>query len=491
MITRDATRAARESYDVVIIGGGIYGVCMLLESARRGLKTLLLERADFGGLSSWNTGRIIHGGIRYLQRLEVCKARHQAQERAWFLRQFPDLVRPVTFVMPLYGRGLKRPGIFRIGSFVNDLISYDRNDGLPEDCKLPAGGLLTASETVEMFPEISRKGLVAAGFWSDAMLASPQRLIMEILHWACALDAVALNYVEADGLVMRSDKIVGLEAHDQRTGEVLRFETSVVFNCAGPLLPMLATRLDTNVKLRGGQFRLTKALVRRKPRSGAALAVEHEGSDRHVFFTCPCGNNTIVGGLHTRVEGPGDESFNGSAELGSLLDAMNTALPGLDLIRDDVLRVWSGVLPAAKPGSTQLAPRAEVYDHGRKSGPDGLVSISGPKFSSARLVADYALRNVSHGRWRALHYREASERPLPSRLPVDLHDHSAFLTADDHTAFETLRTLIETEAVTRYEDLLLRRTDWVADGSLEQEIKSRIGELVHGSEFASRLSCSD
>ncbi|MEJ2083967.1 MAG: FAD-dependent oxidoreductase [Acidobacteriota bacterium] len=108
MIERNPALFSRDSYDLLIIGGGIYGACLSLEASRRGLSSLVLERDDFGGATSWNSLRILHGGLRYLQHLDLKRFRESVAERRWFSFWFPELVRPLPCLMPLYGKSRGR-----------------------------------------------------------------------------------------------------------------------------------------------------------------------------------------------------------------------------------------------------------------------------------------------------------------------------------------------------------------------------------------------
>ena len=110
-----------EVFDLIIVGGGVYGIMLALESARRGLKALLLERGDFGGATSRNSLRIVHGGLRYLQTFDLLRFREHVSERRWFMRHFPDLVEPLACLMPLYGKGIYRTSVFRAASALNEL----------------------------------------------------------------------------------------------------------------------------------------------------------------------------------------------------------------------------------------------------------------------------------------------------------------------------------------------------------------------------------
>src|SRR5690606_18835162 len=136
VIYRDLQRAQEARHDLIVVGGGVHGVMMALEAARRGLRPLLIERGDLGSGTRWNSLRIVHGGLRYLQSFDLPRYRESVAERRWFMRNLPDLVAPLPCLMPLYGNGLRRPMIFRVALKLNDLLSARRNDGVAEASRI-------------------------------------------------------------------------------------------------------------------------------------------------------------------------------------------------------------------------------------------------------------------------------------------------------------------------------------------------------------------
>ena len=121
-ILRDPAAAAGARYDLIVVVGGVHGIMIALEATRRGLRPLPLERADFAGATSHNSLRILHGGLRYLQSLDLGRSLESIRERAWWRGHFPDLVQPLLCLMPLYGAGLRRPASLRLALGLNDLL---------------------------------------------------------------------------------------------------------------------------------------------------------------------------------------------------------------------------------------------------------------------------------------------------------------------------------------------------------------------------------
>jgi glycerol-3-phosphate dehydrogenase len=129
-MTRDLPALASRSFDLVVVGGGIYGICAAREAALRGLAVCLLERGDFVGETSSNSLRIIHGGLRYLQHGDLRRMRESIGERRRLQRLAPALVRPLPCVMPTYGHGLMGKEALAVALAVNDLVGFDRNAGV-------------------------------------------------------------------------------------------------------------------------------------------------------------------------------------------------------------------------------------------------------------------------------------------------------------------------------------------------------------------------
>src|SRR5436190_8008852 len=138
-MTRDPDRLSGRTFDVLVVGGGVYGLTIAYDAAQRGLSVALIERADFGGGVSFNHRRTIHGGLRYLQSLDLRRSRESMRERRTIARIAPHLVQPLPFAVPLY-RSLTRGKLaMRAGFALDRLVAWDRNRGVPQPLRLPAG----------------------------------------------------------------------------------------------------------------------------------------------------------------------------------------------------------------------------------------------------------------------------------------------------------------------------------------------------------------
>ena len=476
MNERDPAGLCGESYDLIVVGGGIYGVFLTLESARRGLRPLLLERGDFGQGTSWNSLRIVHGGLRALQKLDLRRFYDGVGERRWFLRNYPELVEVLPCLMPLYGSGLHRTGILRAALWMNDVLSCRRNRGVPIEARLERGSVIGVGETRERYPDVERAGLRGAALWYDAVMPVPQRVLMELLRWAVACGGKALNYVEVKDLVAPRGSVEGVDAVDLESGRSLRFEARSVVNCAGPWSRDLARRWDRDeASLFRASLAFNVLLDRPYPADGA-LALKSPTTGQ-VFFLHSCRGKCLAGTFHAPFTG--EETPKGIEEglLEAFLTELRAVAPALEVSRDAVLRVLWGCLPAIREGSRELAVREVIIDHQEGGGPAGLLSVSGVKFTTARRVATRAIGRMSFSCDGVSGVVGSERRPVPQLVP-DADEFERLCRDSPRQAAEKIQSLASGEAIVHLEDLVLRRTDWGLDPATGRRLGALAASLM-------------
>lgn len=452
----------RSRFDLVVIGGGVYGIALALEAARRRLGVLLVERRDFGGETSWNSLHIIHGGLRSLQTMDLHRFREMVTERRWWLQNFPDLVEPLPCLMPLYGRGLRRPGVLRMALQATDLLSWSRNQGVRPDRSLPRGRVIGREATTSWCPALAHGNLRGGALWYDGFATDSHRLLVEMLHWATANGAVALNYTEATQLVVRAGKVAGLRCLDVDTGRTVEVEAPTIVNCAGPWCRDVASAFDRDLPELFPPSLAFNVLLDRPPPSQAALAVEPLSGGGRTYFLVPWKGRTLAGTFHASCGAEVSEAGIDDDLLRRFLDDLEASISGFDLETKDVLRVYSGLLPAKSVGSIDLALAEKIRHHADHGGPQGLFSVSGVKLTTARRVAEKTLRVIQQWCGKTLPALSGSPRPeTPNPLPWS--ELEVLLERDTGAAQTHVRRLIAEESVLRLDDLLLRRTDWAVD----------------------------
>lgn len=233
---RDTETLTTRTFDVAVIGGGIHGACAAWDAALRGLSTVLVERDDFGGGTSANSLKIMHGGLRYLQDGNLRRARSSSRERAILLRIAPHLVKPLRFLIPIYAGGKHGGLVFRAGLALNDCVSWDRNRGVDTHRGVPRGRVVSREEALRLCPWLSRDGLRGGATWYDGLALTSERLTLAFLQGAAERGATVVNYAESIGFLRQGSRIVGLRVEDRVSGEVLEVRARATINATGPRL---------------------------------------------------------------------------------------------------------------------------------------------------------------------------------------------------------------------------------------------------------------
>ena len=475
VIVRDLATAARREFDLVIIGGGIYGVSLLHEAARRGRSACLCEAGDFGGGTSWNSLRIAHGGLRYLQTMHLRRFFQSVAARRCLARQFPTLVRPLACLMPLYGQGMKRVAVMRIALWMNDILSGHRNKGVAAAVRLPSGGVLDAAKTRNRFPHVRGAGLEGAAHWSDLFMISSERIVLELLRDACRAGAVAINYAPALDIISDGKVARGIRVRDLVSGAEHSIAARAVVNCTGPQVRNFA-------RGRGGDaerlFRPSLAfniMLDLALPTESALAVAPPRPGAPVLFVVPQRRTLLAGTRHLPRPAETTEAAPTEAEIEQFLAELNQAIPGLNAGLGNVRRVFAGLLPATTAGSNILTKREVLLDHGKAGGLDRLYSVSGVKFTTANDVARQTMTMLG---MIGMGADDVSHLPLSPATAL-LTDARLFLEMDAGVVQSMLRRVIEEESVQCLDDLVLRRTNWATTEADLDRVRSRVAQLAN------------
>jgi glycerol-3-phosphate dehydrogenase len=393
-MVRNLANLSSNTYDVLVIGGGIYGVCVAWDAALRGLAVALVEKGDFGHATSSNSLRVIHGGLRYLQHGDIRRVRRSMRERTAFMRIAPHLVHPLPILIPTYGHFLRGKELFSIALLINKIIGFDQN-GLPGTQKhLPGGRLIDKEECLRLFPGVYEKGLTGAV------------LVVSFVRSADQTGAELANYVEATELLIKGSRVTGIKARDVLTGDELIIQARTVINASGPWLDRILRPINGN-RL-GRRASLSKAfnlLIRRQLFSDHAVGVYSQNAckDRdtildkrsRLFFINPWHNRSLIGTAHLRYDADPDNFQVTGAEIQAFINEINDAYPAADIKFRDVDRVYGGLLPANDDETAvQLLRQHHLYDHQKEDGVDGLISVSGVKFTEARHVAEKTVDTI-------------------------------------------------------------------------------------------------
>ena len=407
-LERDLGALEARCFDLVVIGGGIFGAAAARDAALRGLDVALIERDDFGSGASANCFKMVHGGIRYLQHLDFARVRASCHERSALLRLAPHLVRPLPIAVPTYGHGRNGPAVLRAATLAYDLMTLDRNRGIDDpDRRIPASHRLSRQAALDAFPQIAPDGLTGAVVFSDAQMVNPARLVLAFVRSAAAEGAVVANHLEAERLLRdRHGRVQGVRARTG-DGQTLEIRARAVLNAAGGWADALARAWLGRSAAPPVDWTRDVCFVIRRPWPGEfALALLGAPLDpdarlgraaRHLFVT-PSRGVSLVGVWHRVWTAGADRVAIEAAEVERCLAELNAACPGLALTPDDVLAGQAGLLPCERrPGGDGLSygKRSILIDHGWTDGAPGLFSLIGVRYTMARGDAERAVDLVS------------------------------------------------------------------------------------------------
>jgi len=410
-LTRDLQALASTEYDLVVIGGGIYGVWATLDAAQRGLKVALIEQNDFGSGASANSQRVVHGGLRYLQHGDLKRMRESIRERSTLLRVAGHLVQPMPFLVPTYGLGMRgRPAMFTAMK-LNDLISADRNKGLSKGRQLPNGRLVNAADCLKLAPGIEPDGLTGGAIFYDAQVNNSERLALAVVQSAVAVGATVANHLRVIKINREGNRVTGVSAVDQLTRQTLEIRAKVTLGCAGPWTKQTAKMHgEDKSSTKPNEFEVIRAvaLVTKDLFDGMGLAVpspkEHQDSKELVrkgfrnLFVTSWRNQSLIGTFYNDFTGDPDNLTVSPDEVRSFIDEFNQAYPSANLTYGDVRYTFVGLQPKA-PGAGAGADGCEpvaskryrLIDHARSEQLEGLITVLGVKWTTARDVAEKAI----------------------------------------------------------------------------------------------------
>jgi glycerol-3-phosphate dehydrogenase len=410
---RQVEQLESREFDLVVVGGGIFGACAAWDAALRGLSVVLLEAYDFGSGVSANSFRMVHGGIRYIQHLDFPRVRSSCHERTALLRTAPHLVAPLPIAIPTYGHLLEGKEFLACGMYLYDLVTADRNRRIADpERQIPWTRLLGKSEIQEMFPGLPEERLTGGTLFCDAQMYNPTRLVWAFIASAIGQGAVAVNHVSADEFIVEKGKVVGVSATDALTGDKYRIRSRMVLNTAGPWSGWLLKNSNMQLPGRVPYSRDACFIVPRRFPHAAALAIQGGTKDpdakfsrpaRHMFVV-PWREYSLIGVWHVVTEVHPEKIDVTDEELESFIKEMNECYPALELRQDEV-KIWNaGLVPFGEnaPGAKDLkyGHRSHLVDHAKTDGLEGLITLIGIRYTMGRGDAERAVslacRHLGH-----------------------------------------------------------------------------------------------
>ncbi|XP_031763717.2 glycerol-3-phosphate dehydrogenase, mitochondrial isoform X2 [Galleria mellonella] len=377
-----ASLQAGHVYDILIIGGGATGVGCALDATTRGLRTALVEADDFASGTSSRSTKLIHGGVRYLQKAimqldydQYKMVKEALHERANMLEVAPHLTRPLPILLPVY-KWWQVP-YYWFGIKMYDLVAGDRN--------VKSSYYLSKKNTLELFPMLKSDNLCGGIVYYDGQ-QDDARMNLAIALTAARHGATIANHVSVKKLHKTNGKLSGARLKDEISGKEWDVQAKCIINATGPFTDSIRKMDDPNIK------------DICCPSSGVHIVLpgyyspEHMGlldpatSDGRVIFFLPWLKGTIAGTTDMPCQVTHSPRPTEDEILFILTEVKNYLNPDVEVRRGDVLSAWSGIRPLVsdpnKPDTQSLARNHVVH-----VSPSGLVTIAGGKWTTYRSMA--------------------------------------------------------------------------------------------------------
>ena len=368
-------------WDIVVIGGGASGLGIAVDASKRGYKTLLLEKHDFGKGTSSRSTKLIHGGVRYLQNGDITLVIESLKERGILKRNAPHLVQDLSFVIPTYDWWASP--FYGIGMKIYDMMAG----------KLGLGKsvIISKGETEKLIPNVNKKGLRGGVIYHDGQF-DDSRMAITLALSANSKKTALLNYCNVDGLIKNNNEIIGLSFTDSINSKKYQVKSKVVINATGvfaeEIIRMDQPKIEKMIQpSQGVHIVLEKKFLKSKH----AILIP-QTSDGRVLFAVPWKNYVLVGTTDTQVKIANEEPKPLKDEIEFILNNASKYM-SLKPKKDDIKSVFAGLRPLAAT-SNKKSTKEVSRSHKIDIAPSGLISVLGGKWTTYRKIAEDSINSA-------------------------------------------------------------------------------------------------
>jgi len=377
-VIRDTSRLKGNSFDLIVVGGGINGAAIAYLAASCGASVALLEKKDFANGASSKSTKLLHGGIRYLENFEFDLVQESLRERFIQWQTVPYLVKPMPFVIPVYKNDQRPLWMMKLGVWLYDFLSGKY--------RIEHHRFLSVSEIIALAPGINMDGLIGGVEYYDAQM-DDARICLENVLMADQKGAVVANYVEVTDFIKDNNKrAIGVKARDGLTGETFDVLATKIIVTAGPWSDELIQKdVPHSVK----RLRPTKGvhiIYRGEISPHAFLLQSHQ--DKRIFFVIPFKGNSLIGTTDTDYNQSPDHIKVEDKDIQYLLQEASRVFPNINFDRTKIISTFAGVRPlVAEKGDPSRISRKHTVE----SNSSGIYFVMGGKYTTYRAIAEDAL----------------------------------------------------------------------------------------------------
>ncbi|MEX0745771.1 MAG: glycerol-3-phosphate dehydrogenase/oxidase [Phycisphaeraceae bacterium] len=384
----------QDTFDLLVIGGGITGAGVALDAATRGFSVALVERDDWSSGTSSRSSKMIHGGLRYLENFDLGLVREALLERELLARLAPHLVKPLPFLVTAF-EGKRRDRRIGVGLNMYDVMARrglrrgkrDRDgDGEPDFWSPDRHRTIDGQEVLELVPALASREPTSAYLFYDCQ-TDDSRMVLTVLGEAERFGSVCMNGARAVEVTERNDRAAGAICEEAESGERFEIRADSVVNATGVWADRLRTEELREVGVTSIRpSRGTHILIDRDRLPMKAAAIIPAGGGRGIFVL-PWLGQTLVGTTDNDYDGDIDHVRPSDVDVRYLLDAVNEFFDS-DFGIEDVAGAYAGVRPLISGSdgdekkSVDISRKAELYET-----PSGMLTITGGKFTTWRRMA--------------------------------------------------------------------------------------------------------
>lgn len=397
---------AAEPVDLLVVGGGITGAGIARDAARRGLRTALVDRGDFGAGTSSRSSRLIHGGLRYLEHRQWGLVFEASRERRRLLALAPHLVHPLAFLLPVYADDRLPLWKALAGLLVYDVLSLFRNVRIHR--------WQSKRSIRRLEPGLRTHGLRGGALYYDAQ-CDDARLTLATIRDAHASGALAANYAGVASFDKAAGRLTAARVHDVLTSRTYVVRALKIVNATGPWTDAVRQLDDPTCRPLVRLTRGSHVAVLRQRLGNQGAVTFTSPIDGRVMFVLPWAHLSYVGTTDTEFDGTPDEVRATGADVLYLLRSANALFPAARLTVDDVVTTWAGLraLVASETEPASAVSREHMIDES----PGGLLTIAGGKLTTYRAMAEEVVDRVARDLVR-LDGRPAPRRCTTAEEPV-------------------------------------------------------------------------
>lgn len=462
----------KEPWDIVVIGGGATGLGIAVDAASRGYATLLLEQHDFAKGTSSRSTKLVHGGVRYLQQGDISLVLEALKERGLMIQNAPHLVKNQAFVIPNY-EWWDGP-FYQVGLKVYDLMSGKLGIGSSKK--------LSKEETIDYIPTIGEKGLKGGVVYYDGQF-DDARMALSLAKTAKQFNGVVINYMEVTGLLKNEEGIIeGVEAKNLESGKSHEIKAKTVINATGVFADAVKKMDEPDVKEMIQPSQGIHLVVGKEFLPDKYAIMVPQTKDGRVMFAVPWHDKVVLGTTDTMKEKPELEPKAQEEEIDFILETAGQYLTKQPT-RADVLSVFSGLRPLAKPEGDGKSTKEISRHHKVMISQSGLITIIGGKWTTYRKMAEDAVDN-------AMLIGALQERKcVTTTLPIYGYDKNLDITTDHLAVYGTEKyQLLELEeeqpelAEVLSESLPLRKSQvvWAVRHEMARTVEDMLARRVRG-----------